>query len=239
MQPGAFNADHAMAKIEREKVSSMGGVPTVMWRIVEAENFADYDLSSVTRIGYGGAPAAPELVERIKVCFPQVRDSLSTAYGLTESASVATAISGDDYFARPNSVGRPVPTVEAMVIDEDGNPAPDGTTGELALRGPTIMMRGYWNRPDANEAVFLPGGWFRTGDIARIDDYVRQHAPRPRRGAPFVRFPTSMWRNEEVLSFADWLRRHHSALPQPKRVSRRGLHAPRIAHSRHASSAGL
>ena len=169
MPPGAFNADHAMATIEREKVSSMGGVPTVMWRIVEAENFADYDLSSVTRIGYGGAPAAPELVERIKVCFPKVRDSLSTAYGLTESASVATAISGDDYFARPDSVGRPVPTVEAKIIDADDGDAAPGTTGELALRGPTIMMRGYWNRPDANASVFLPGGWFRTGDIARID----------------------------------------------------------------------
>ncbi|MGZ4676054.1 MAG: class I adenylate-forming enzyme family protein [Acidimicrobiia bacterium] len=170
MPPGRFDADHAMATIEREKVSSIGGVPTVMWRIVEADTFGKYDLSSVTRIGYGGAPAAPELVERIKVAFPQVRDSLSTAYGLTESASVATAISGDDYFARPNSVGRPVPTVEAMVIDDDGNPQPPNTTGELALRGPTIMMRGYWNRPDATDAVFLPGGWFKTGDIARIDD---------------------------------------------------------------------
>ncbi|MGZ6910727.1 MAG: class I adenylate-forming enzyme family protein [Acidimicrobiia bacterium] len=170
MPPGRFDADHAMATIEREKVSSIGGVPTVMWRIVEADTFGKYDLSSVTRIGYGGAPAAPELVERIKVAFPQVRDSLSTAYGLTESASVATAISGDDYFARPNSVGRPVPTVEAMVIDDDGNPQPPNTTGELALRGPTIMMRGYWNHPDATDAVFLPGGWFKTGDIARIDD---------------------------------------------------------------------
>ena len=170
MPPGRFDPDHAMATIEREKVSSIGGVPTVMWRIVEAENFTDYDLTSVTRIGYGGAPAAPELVERIKLAFPHVRSSLSTAYGLTESASVATAISGDDYFARPDSVGRPVPTVEAMVIDEDGTPLPTGSTGELALRGPTIMMRGYWNRPDATDEVFLPGGWFRTGDIARIDD---------------------------------------------------------------------
>jgi len=170
MPPGKFDADHAMATIEREKVSSIGGVPTVMWRIVEADNFADYDLSSVTRIGYGGAPAAPELVERIKAAFPQVRSSLSTAYGLTESASVATAISGDDYFARPDSVGKPVPTVEAMVIDDDGNAQPANTTGELALRGPTIMMRGYWNRKDATDAVFLPGGWFRTGDVARIDD---------------------------------------------------------------------
>jgi long-chain acyl-CoA synthetase len=170
MPPGRFDADHAMATIEREKVSSIGGVPTVMWRIVEADTFGQYDLSSVTRIGYGGAPAAPELVERIKAAFPQVRSSLSTAYGLTESASVATAISGDDYFARPDSVGKPVPTVEAMVIDDDGNPQPPNTTGELALRGPTIMMRGYWNRPEATDAVFLPGGWFRTGDVARIDD---------------------------------------------------------------------
>ncbi len=107
MPPGKFDADHAMATIEREKVSSIGGVPTVMWRIVEAENFADYDLSSVTRIGYGGAPAAPELVARIKVAFPQVRHSLSTAYGLTESASVATAISGDDYFAAAGLRGSP------------------------------------------------------------------------------------------------------------------------------------
>jgi long-chain acyl-CoA synthetase len=169
MPPGRFDADHAMATIEREKVSSIGGVPTVMWRIVEADTFGDHDLSSVTRIGYGGAPAAPELVGRIKAAFPQVRDSLSTAYGLTESASVATAISGDDYFARPDSVGRPVPTVEAMVIDDEGNPQPPDTTGELALRGPTIMMRGYWNRPDATADVFLDGGWFRTGDVARID----------------------------------------------------------------------
>jgi len=170
MPPGKFDADHAMSTIEREKVSSIGGVPTVMWRIVEAENFERYDLSSVTRIGYGGAPAAPELVARIKVAFPQVRHSLSTAYGLTESASVATAISGEDYFARPDSVGRPVATVEATVVDGDGNPQPPGTVGELALRGPTIMLRGYWNRPEETAAVFLPGGWFRTGDVARIDD---------------------------------------------------------------------
>ncbi len=57
-----------------------------------------------------------------------------------------------------------------MVVDEGGTAQPAGTVGELALRGPTIMVRGYWNRPEATDAVFLPGGWFRTGDIARIDD---------------------------------------------------------------------
>lgn len=170
MPPGKFDADEAMATIERERVTSIGGVPTVMWRIVEAPSFSGYDLSSVTRISYGGAPAAPELVERIKAAFPEVRDSLSTAYGLTETASVATAIVGEDYLSHPGSVGRAVPTVEIRLVDPVGDPAAPGDTGEIALRGPTIMMRGYWNRPDATESAFLPGGWFRSGDVGRFDE---------------------------------------------------------------------
>jgi long-chain acyl-CoA synthetase len=170
MPPGKFDPDHAMATIEREKVTSIGGVPTVMWRIVEAPSFGQYDLSSVTRIGYGGAPAAPELVERIKVAFPKVHDTLSTAYGLTETASVATANAGEAYFSHPGSVGRAVPTVELRVADEKGGELPTGDSGELVLRGPTIMMRGYWNRPEATAAAFFEGGWFRSGDVGRIDE---------------------------------------------------------------------
>jgi long-chain acyl-CoA synthetase len=170
MPPGKFDPDVAMRIIERERVTSMGGVPTVMWRIVEAPTFGQYDLSSVTRIGYGGAPAAPELVERIKVAFPKVRQSLSTAYGLTETASVATVNAGENYFTHPGSVGRPAPTVEVQVVDPEGRPLGPGEVGEIALRGPTVMMRGYWSRPDATDAAFLPGGWFRTGDIGRLDE---------------------------------------------------------------------
>jgi long-chain acyl-CoA synthetase len=169
MPPGKFDPDEAMAVIEREQVTNIGGVPTVMWRIVEAESFGRYDLSSVSRIGYGGAPAAPELVERIRVAFPQVRDTLSTAYGLTETASIATSNAGEGYLSHPNSVGRAAPTVEIQIIDPDGAPVPLGENGEIALRGPTIMSRGYWNRPDATEAATLPGGWFRSGDIGYLD----------------------------------------------------------------------
>lgn len=170
MPAGKFDPDAAMAVIERERVTSIGGVPTVMWRIVEAESFERYDLSSVNRIGYGGAPAAPELVERIKAAFPQVRDTLSTAYGLTETASVATSNAGAGYFSHPGSVGRAVPTVEIQIVDDDGAPVPLGENGEIVLRGPTIMSRGYWNRPDATEAATLPGGWFRSGDIGYLDE---------------------------------------------------------------------
>jgi long-chain acyl-CoA synthetase len=170
MPPGRFDPDTAMATIEREKVTSFGGVPTIMWRIVESPNFEDYDLSTVVRVSYGGAPAAAELVQRIHERFPKVRKTLATAYGLTESASVATSNAGDDYRTHPDSVGRPAPTVEIKVVDADGNPLPTGETGEIWLRGPTIMLRGYWNRPDANAEAITPDGWFRSGDIGRFDD---------------------------------------------------------------------
>ena len=169
MPPERFDPDHAMATIEAERVSSIGGVPTIMWRIVDSENFSKYDLSSVTRISYGGAPAAPELVTRINECFPQAKSALTTAYGLTETASVATANAGADYINRPDSCGRPVPTVEMRVVGDDGADAPLDGKGEVWLRGPTIMLRGYWNRPDANAEALTPDGWFKTGDIGRID----------------------------------------------------------------------
>ena len=169
MPPGRFDPDAAMATIEREKVTSFGGVPTIMWRIVESPSFDEYDLSTVVRVSYGGAPAAPELVQRIHERFPKVRKTLATAYGLTESASVATSNTGDDYRNHPDSVGRPAPTVEIGVVDPDGHPVPTGATGEIWLRGPTIMRRGYWNRPDATAEAITPDGWFRSGDIGRFD----------------------------------------------------------------------
>ncbi len=170
MPPGRFDPDAAMATIEHEKVTSFGGVPTIMWRIVESPNFESYDLSTVQRVSYGGAPAAPELVQRIHERFPKVRKTLATAYGLTESASVATSNTGDDYGTHPDSVGRPAPTIEIEVVDPDGAPVPPGATGEIWLRGPTIMRRGYWNRPDATAEAITSDGWFRSGDIGRFDE---------------------------------------------------------------------
>jgi len=168
MPVGRFDPEIAMQVIEREKITAIGGVPTIMWRILESPNLDQYDLSSVKRASYGGAPAAPELVERIEKVFPHMRKTLTTAYGLTETASVATAHGGDDYFAHPGSVGRAAPTVELRVVDDVGVDAPAGERGEIWIKGPTVMAHGYWRRPDANEASFTDG-WFHTGDIGYLD----------------------------------------------------------------------
>jgi long-chain acyl-CoA synthetase len=168
MPVGRFDPDVAMEIIEREKVTAIGGVPTVMWRILESPNLSKYDLSSVKRASYGGAPAARELVERIEEVFPHMRKTLTTAYGLTETASVATAHGGDDYFAHPGSVGRAAPTVELRIVDEAGADVPAGERGEIWIKGPTVMAHGYWRRPEANAASFTDG-WFHTGDIGYLD----------------------------------------------------------------------
>ena len=168
MPPGRFEPVEAMRVIESERVTSIGGVPTIMWRIIEAPERADFDLSSVQRASYGGAPAAPELVDRIAEAFPNLRKTLTTAYGLTETASVATAHGGDDYFAHPGSVGRPAPTVELKIVGDDGGEQPTGSPGEIWIKGPNVMAHGYWNRPDANAASFTDG-WFHTGDIGKVD----------------------------------------------------------------------
>jgi long-chain acyl-CoA synthetase len=169
MPVGKFDPEVAMQIIERERVTAIGGVPTIMWRILESPNLMKYDLSSVQRASYGGAPAAPELVERIEQVFPHMRKTLTTAYGLTETASVATAHGGDDYFSHPGSVGKAAPTIEIRVVEESGVDASPGERGEVWIKGPTVMNRGYWRRPDANEASFSDG-WFHTGDIGYLDD---------------------------------------------------------------------
>jgi long-chain acyl-CoA synthetase len=168
MPPGRFDPDVAMQIIEREQVTSIGGVPTVMWQILESPNRDRYNLSSVKRASYGGAPAPPELVDRIGKVFPGLRQTLTTGYGLTE-AGLVTQLGGDDYFAHPGSVGRVLPTIELRIVSDAGADAPTGLPGEVWVRGPTVMAHGYWHRPDANQAAFTDG-WFHTGDIGRVDE---------------------------------------------------------------------
>jgi long-chain acyl-CoA synthetase len=162
-----WNPERALELIERERVTNFGGVPSMVREVLDSPDFSRRDTSSVTGIGYGGTPAPPDLVRRIKAHFPIGQPS--NGYGLTETSSVTTMNSGDDYVRKPDSVGPPVPVVDVKVVSPgDEAELPSGEAGELCIRGPNVV-RGYWNRPDATAEVFVDG-WFHTGDIARIDD---------------------------------------------------------------------
>jgi long-chain acyl-CoA synthetase len=161
-----WDPERALELIEREAVTNFGGVPSMVWQVLDSPDFAKRDTSTVKAIGYGGAPAPPELVKRIKEHFPT--GSASNGYGLTETSSVSTMNAGVDYERKPESVGPPVPVVQVQVVDADGKPLPVGEVGELWIRGPNIV-KGYWNKPEATAETFTDG-WLHSGDVARLDD---------------------------------------------------------------------
>ncbi|HEY1636078.1 MAG TPA: class I adenylate-forming enzyme family protein [Acidimicrobiales bacterium] len=161
-----WDPERALELIERERITNFGGVPAMVWQVLDSPDFSRRDTSSVTSIGYGGAPAPPELVRRIKAHFPTGHPS--NGYGLTETSSLTTMNSGSDYERKPDSVGPPVPVVDLKVVDEDGAELPTGEAGELWVKGPNVV-RGYWDNPEATAATFTEG-WLHTGDVAEIDD---------------------------------------------------------------------
>lgn len=161
-----WNAERALELIERERVTNFGGVPSMVWQVLQSPDFEKRDISSVQGIGYGGAPAPPELVRRIEEMFPG--RTPSNGYGLTETSSLSTSNAGADYLRKPDSVGAPIAVVDVKVVDDDGQDLPLGEVGELWIKGPNVV-KGYWNKPEATAATFTDG-WLHTGDIARIDD---------------------------------------------------------------------
>ncbi|HZB72337.1 MAG TPA: class I adenylate-forming enzyme family protein [Acidimicrobiales bacterium] len=162
-----WDPGRALELIERERVTTFGGVPSMVWEVLESPSLATRDISSVRSIGYGGAPAPPELVRRIEAMFPG--RTPSNGYGLTETSSVTTINSGADYQRHPDSVGVPVPVVDVQVVDELGEPQPVGAVGELWIRGPNVV-KGYWGKPEATAESFTDEGWFHSGDVARVDE---------------------------------------------------------------------
>jgi len=155
----------ALQIIERERVNVTGGVPTIAWQILEHPERARFDLSSLEMISYGGAPSAPELVRRIHAEFGALPGN---GWGMTETMATVTSHAGEDYLARPDSAGPPVPVAELKIMSPDGaRELAVGEVGELWAKGPQIVQ-GYWNKPEATAETFVDG-WVRTGDLARLD----------------------------------------------------------------------
>lgn len=161
-----FECIRAFEIIEREKVNSTGGVPTIAWQMLEHPDRDKYDLSSLEAVGYGGAPSAPELVRKVA---GDLKAIPTNGWGMTETTATVTTHGAEDYLNRPESCGPPVAVADLKIMSPDGTRAmPVGEVGELWARGPMIV-KGYWNKPEATAATFVDG-WVRTGDLARLDE---------------------------------------------------------------------
>ena len=167
MPEGRFLPETALQLIQEHGVTLWATVPTMVWRVCEHPDRHAYDTSSVRSVAFGGSPSAEELQRMVHETFPSV-SSTSNAYGLTETSSVATVISGADAIAKPDSVGPPVPTVSLKITGATGAEVGPGETGEVCINGP-ILMAGYWNKPEATAEAIDADGWLHTGDVGHLD----------------------------------------------------------------------
>jgi acyl-CoA synthetase (AMP-forming)/AMP-acid ligase II len=160
-----WNPAAALKLIEQEKISIVQGPPSVFWDMLACPAFAETDVSSVTSVFSGGQALASNLGAAMLEGFP--RAGGGGGFGMTETNGPVCTATGDEYLANPTAAGRIVPGTEIRVVGEDGRDRPLGEAGEIWVRSP-LVMKGYWNNPEANAAAFSDG-WFRTGDIGFLD----------------------------------------------------------------------
>lgn len=162
-----WDVEEGARLIQTERLTSFIAPAAMTGDLVRLSRDGRYDLSSLIAVGGGGAPRAPEQVAQIGKSFGQAMPG--TGWGMTETNAIGCGIGGQEYLDRPASSGRCSAVMELKVIDDDGRTLPAGERGELMVRG-TGMFEGYWNRPEVNAEMIDAEGWFRTGDIAYLDD---------------------------------------------------------------------
>ena len=141
------------------------GVNTLFAALLNTPGFADLDFSTL-RLTIGGGMAVQEAVSND---WKKVTGQMITqAYGLTETspAAIVNPLDAEEF---TGSIGLPISSTDVRICDDDGEDVEPGGTGEICIKGPQVM-EGYWQKPEETEKVMLPGGWFRTGDIGRMDE---------------------------------------------------------------------
>ena len=167
-----FDAAQLLAAVERTRATALPGVPTMFQALLDHPRTPRADLSSLRFCISGGAPLPLEVKRRFEA---KAGAPLVEGYGLTEAAGVVTTnpIAGIN---KEGTIGQPLPATLIELVDKEdpSRPPPAGEAGELVISGPQVM-KGYWNRPDADAGVFAGPGRLRTGDVGLIDHegYVR------------------------------------------------------------------
>ena len=159
-----FDPAAAIEVIEKERVTIMQGVPTMYAAILNHPQSDGMDASSLRTCASGGSAMPLEVMRSFEDKFGCI---ILEGYGLSETSPVAS-FNMPDRERKPGTIGVAIPGCEMKCVDLEGHEVPVGEVGEIAIRGDNVM-KGYWNKPEAT-AEAIPDGWFRTGDLATMDD---------------------------------------------------------------------
>ena len=151
-------------ELRKHRFAFMTGVNTLFNALLRTPGFDALDFSALRVVMGGGMAVQRDVAER----WERITGvPIAQGYGLTEASPI---VSGNPLHLKGfnGSIGVPFPSTDAAIFDDAGNRLPPGEIGEIAVAGPQVMA-GYWNCPEETDAVFLPGGWLRTGDVGRMD----------------------------------------------------------------------
>jgi len=160
-----FDAAKALGILADQRVTIFAGVPTMFSALLHVPDRSDYDVSALRLCISGGAAMPVEVLRQFEDAFDCI---VLEGYGLSETSPVAS-FNHPGRERKPGSIGTPIRGVEMRVVDASGAEVPQGEVGEIAIRGHNIM-KGYLNRPEATAEAVSDDGWFRTGDIGRVDE---------------------------------------------------------------------
>ncbi len=160
-----FDPVKALEVIQRDGVNVFEGVPTMYSAILNVPDHADYDTSTLRVCASGGASLPVELMRGFEAAFDC---KILEGYGLSETSPIAS-FNQPDRERKAGSIGTPIPGVEMKLVDEAGAAVPVGEVGEILIRGHNVM-KGYWRKPEDTAAAIDADGWFRSGDMAIVDD---------------------------------------------------------------------
>jgi acyl-CoA synthetase (AMP-forming)/AMP-acid ligase II len=161
-----FDPVATMATVAKEKITLLGQVPAMFLLEFKLPDYDSYDLSSIRNYLWAGSAAPEGMVKRLAA----TGATLITGYGQTENAGFITySKPGDPIDDLVKTVGKCDDAFQIKLMDNDGKEVPMGEVGEIWMKG-DLVMKGYWNRPEATAETIVKGGWLRSGDLATIDE---------------------------------------------------------------------
>ena len=160
-----WDVEKAFDLIRDEHCTQFNGAPVMMQQLLASPRFGTADTKSLLGLGLGGAAPSSSLLANLTRRKPEAIGG--SGYGLTESNGICAAIGGDQFVYKPAAAGWPLPIVDVRIGDSPDRPLPNGVSGLIWVRSPTLMSA-YWNLPDAS-AQTLRDGWLDTGDIGHLD----------------------------------------------------------------------